>query len=360
MKPIRVPVRAALALAAAAVLVPALWAGFTNPSVPPFRGQPDTEFSGWESFTDPNAPGKNLPDDPGTTSDDASLVQLLPGAVLTGGGNIYQPAGAARYELSDSVPGDLQELHFQTSTDGAELAYDDVRLEYVDGSGATVRRVFDSRTELARFVTTGPHVETLFVWDLSQVAATISAYKITFEAATAHLSLDAPLLDTRTDSNPPVTFCTAKSGLACGTPAIASFGTPSATAPNGFVVNAAPARTCKSGILLYNVSQVAGLPFEGGTLCVDPMGLRRAGSTNSGGTPGGANCDGSFAIDLNAFARGAWVVPACDGTPSGLPPNNPAGFLGNAGTTVFTQWWGRDSVATGSFVSDALAFTIGT
>jgi hypothetical protein len=45
--------------------------------------------------------------------------------------------------------------------------------------------------------------------------------------------------------------------------------------------------------------------------------------------------------------------------PSGLAPNNPAAFLQNAGQDVFCQFWGRDSVATGSFVSSGIKYTIG-
>jgi hypothetical protein len=45
--------------------------------------------------------------------------------------------------------------------------------------------------------------------------------------------------------------------------------------------------------------------------------------------------------------------------PSGLPPNNTAPFLANPGQDVYTTFWGRDSVATGSFVSDALHFVQG-
>jgi len=159
----------------------------------------------------------------------------------------------------------------------------------------------------------------------------------------------------------PVTkFCTAKTGLACGVPAIDAIGNPSATAGSGFVVSASPARTCKAGILVYNTSQAATpLPFQGGLLCVESMSARRAGPTDSMGTPGGANCDGKFALDMNTFAVGNWVVPDCSGNPAGIPANNAAAFLTVAGTTVFAQFWGRDSVATGSFVSDGVAWTIG-
>jgi len=62
---------------------------------------------------------------------------------------------------------------------------------------------------------------------------------------------------------------------------------------------------------------------------------------------------------MNAFAQNAWVVPGCDGLPSGIPPNVSAGFLGLAGTVVNVQFWGRDSQATGSFLSDGLQYVVG-
>jgi hypothetical protein len=158
----------------------------------------------------------------------------------------------------------------------------------------------------------------------------------------------------------PTFFCTAKTTLACGTPAISYNGIPSSSQQSGFIVSAGPARSCKSGILLYNQTLGAqSLPFQGGTLCVDSMGLRRAGSTNSMGTPGGANCDGFFSIDINVFTKGAWVVPDCAGNPAGIAANNSAPFLNTAGNTIYAQWWGRDSVSTGSFVSDGLSWVVG-
>ena len=155
----------------------------------------------------------------------------------------------------------------------------------------------------------------------------------------------------------PTFFCTAKSNLVCGTPSISSSGPPSISAPNGFVISAGPARSCKSGILLYNTTvQTPALPFQGGSLCMTAAGLKRAGGTNSQGTPGPANCDGVFSIDMLEFAKLAWSVPDCAGNPTGAVQNNPAPFLLNMGQTIYGQYWGRDSTSTGSFVSDAIAW----
>jgi hypothetical protein len=153
----------------------------------------------------------------------------------------------------------------------------------------------------------------------------------------------------------PTTFCTAKPGLLCGLPAISAAGIPSATAASGFVVQALPARACRQGVLIYNSSMVAGVAFQGGTLCVNPMGIRRASPIDSGGS-GGLNCDGVFAIDMNAFRSFLHVSMGCAPLPG---QTNPAAFLSTPGTDAFAQIWGRDTQATGSFLSNAVGWTIG-
>ena len=148
-------------------------------------------------------------------------------------------------------------------------------------------------------------------------------------------------------------YCTAKPGLACGTPSIASSGQASATASSGFTISASPARSNKTGILLYTPSGRANQPFPAGghILCLATPPLRRGGPTNSGGTPG-PNCDGVFSIDWNAFAQGVWMPPG------GQMQSNPAGFLKTIGQVVNVQWWGRDTLSTGTFMSDALEYTV--
>ena len=159
----------------------------------------------------------------------------------------------------------------------------------------------------------------------------------------------------RPANTPTTAFCTAKTGLVCGTPAIAASGVSSATATSGFMISAGPARSCRNGVTIYGNTQIAALPFGGGNgvICFTPV--RRAAPMDSGGTPGN-NCDGSFVLDFNSFMALAWVNGGC--SPNIGPQTNPAGFLA-AGTSVFAQVWGRDSVATGSFVSDGVSWVIG-
>lgn len=137
-------------------------------------------------------------------------------------------------------------------------------------------------------------------------------------------------------------YCSAKSGLTCGLPAISSSGTSSVTSATGFTISAAPALGGKFGLLIYSSSGRASVPFEGGLLCL--LGPKRAIVVPSGGTSG--QCDGVFSLDMNAFT-------------SGSAGGNPQAFLQSVGTIVQTQWWGRDTLATGVFLSDALEYTVG-
>src|SRR5688572_18342744 len=145
----------------------------------------------------------------------------------------------------------------------------------------------------------------------------------------SHIMMD----DMEADYGPtcplPTTYCVAKvNSLGC-TPSISSTGTPSATAPSGFVVTAVNVRNQKAGLLFYGTSGPASTPFQGGTLCVKTP-IRRTPVVNSGGTALPANdCTGVYSIDMNAFAQGS-----LGGTP------DPA--LQVVGTNVNCQWWGRD------------------
>lgn len=210
-KVLRTVLPAVLALAA---LAPGVSADFTNPQVPAFRGQSDTEFAGWEHFTSAFN-GDNLPDEAQTTSLNSAIRQIVPGAILTGG-NIYNPAGPSSFRLADVVSGDLQELVLQTSTKGVELIYDNVELVYLDGWNQEVSVPFTSRMELANQSSMGVDVETLFSWDLSAIGDNVQAYELRFDAEGPHMSLDAVLLDTRYSSGVGSAFCFGDgSGASC-------------------------------------------------------------------------------------------------------------------------------------------------
>jgi hypothetical protein len=137
------------------------------------------------------------------------------------------------------------------------------------------------------------------------------------------------------------TYCTAKSGLACGVPAVTTSGQPDPAQSSGFFIFAGPAGTNKSGLLMYGNTGRNNAPFHGGTLCLNTP-IRRTIAVSSGGS---FSCDGEFAIDMNAFA-------------AGVLGGNPQSFLTTAGNTIQAQWWGRDTVPTGAFLSDAVEWNV--
>jgi hypothetical protein len=110
-------------------------------------------------------------------------------------------------------------------------------------------------------------------------------------------------------------------------------------------------RNQKAGLLLYGLAGRASLPFSGGLLCLAPP-VRRAPVQQAGGNGAPANdCSGTYAIDMNAFAAGAW-----------LPPGNPHAALLVPGTQVNCQWWARDQgfpAPNNTSLSDALEYFVG-
>ena len=142
----------------------------------------------------------------------------------------------------------------------------------------------------------------------------------------------------------PITHCTAKLNSCSQIPAIGHSGFPSASATSGFTISATGARANRSGLLLYTNSGAANpaLPFQGGLLCLNTAPLRRGPAVSSGGVAG---CDGTITLDMNAFA-------------SGNAGGNPASFLSVPGTKIDCQWWGRDTVLHGAFLSDGIGYTV--
>jgi hypothetical protein len=134
-------------------------------------------------------------------------------------------------------------------------------------------------------------------------------------------------------------FCTAKTNSAGCVPAIATSGTPSASAGGGFSISTSNVLNNQVGVFFYSKSGSNHVSFQGGTLCVQPP-VKRTMLLNSGGT---APCAGMFQIDFNAYVA------------SGKDPALVAG------QQVWIQTWSRDpgfAPPNNTSLSDALSFTI--
>lgn len=168
--------------------------------VPPFRGGSNSQSGYWEVFTVPaGAPG-NLADRPGSTTQ-AVLTQHDPNAILTGSGNVYNPAGLSAFSLVDATPFAVGTVVLQTRTLGSELDYASVTLSYSNLTGLhaapPARRVELDRTPVPGL---GVAVSALWQWDLSDRLA--SSYEIRFAAAEPSASFDSLTLDTADQFRP--------------------------------------------------------------------------------------------------------------------------------------------------------------
>ena len=137
----------------------------------------------------------------------------------------------------------------------------------------------------------------------------------------------------------PFVYCTAKVNSQGCTPLMASSGTPSKSDPNPFTLSAAQVINNKNGILFYGYAPF-GLPFQGGTLCVQPP-IRRTSVQSSGGNPPPDDCSGTLDYDFNALIQ------------SGADP-----YLSWC-RDVYAQYWFRDPASASSTgLTDAVGFTI--
>ena len=146
------------------------------------------------------------------------------------------------------------------------------------------------------------------------------------------------------------TYCTAKQNSLGCTPVIAGSGLASASGATPMVVSCSQVLNSRPGLLFYEVNSLGNTtPFQCGTLCLGPGGIRRTPVTSSGGTPLPAtDCTGVLSIDMSAFATGA-----LGGAPS---PS-----LGQPGFRVACQWWGRDpgfAAPCNTLLSDAIEYLI--
>jgi hypothetical protein len=137
------------------------------------------------------------------------------------------------------------------------------------------------------------------------------------------------------------TFCTAKvNSLGC-TPQIGAVGSPSASgAPGSFTIVGSALLNQKSGLLFYGFLP-ASTPFAGGFKCVGTPTVRTPVQA-TGGSPSGADCSGTIALDMAArIASGVDTRLTC-------------------GAIVYAQIWSRDPAdAFTTSLTAGLRFTIG-
>ena len=147
-----------------------------------------SEYAEWDNFTVGfGDPGNEA--NVGGSRSGVKLTQKTQGAMATGGGSIYNPAGKSQFVVSDSVEGKLDKLTFQIWTKGSPANYG----SFVLRSGET--QVGGVRAEV---ISGDDGVISLVNFDLSEGLIQDTEYTIEFEAVGPHMSLVAARLDYET------------------------------------------------------------------------------------------------------------------------------------------------------------------
>jgi hypothetical protein len=142
---------------------------------------------------------------------------------------------------------------------------------------------------------------------------------------------------------PLLSYCTAGTSTSGCQALLSGTGTPSATAPSGFTIDAAAVEGQKDGLFFFGDNGRQASPWGNSTSfqCVAPP-VIRTGLLSGTGTNG--LCNGAFSVDMNAL----WTSQ---------PQNNPG-----AGAVVQMQLWYRDSFTAANnratSLSDAIEFTV--
>jgi len=143
----------------------------------------------------------------------------------------------------------------------------------------------------------------------------------------------------------PVSYCTAGTSASGCQAGLAAVGTPSASAPSGFLLEATGVEGEKIGLFFFGANGRQANPWGTGSSfqCVKPP-VMRGGMLPGAGTAGA--CDGVLGQDLNAL----WC-PTCP-----APQKNPG-----VAATVQAQLWYRDPLNTSNqttSLSDAVEFVL--
>lgn len=159
-------------------------------AVPDWSDNPNARFSQWLNFTSARGEPGNSPDVEGSNAG-GLLTQSVPGALVTGSGNIYNPAAPSVFFLIHESDSPYQTVVLQTKIIG-DIDTENVALEY-EKDGQT-ESIMTPAVELAR--ESGGFGDTIiyqWTWNLSGLGLT--QISLRFGAAGAHASLVSVRLD---------------------------------------------------------------------------------------------------------------------------------------------------------------------
>lgn len=158
--------------------------------VPDWANNTNARFSQWLNFTSARGEPGNRPDIEGSNAG-GLLTQLVPGAIITDSGNIYNPAAPSVFLIAHESDSPYQTVVLQTKIIG-DIKAENVALEY-EKEGQT-ESITTPAVEIAR--ESGGFGNTIiyqWTWNLSGLGLT--RISIRFGAAGTHASLASVRLD---------------------------------------------------------------------------------------------------------------------------------------------------------------------
>jgi hypothetical protein len=187
-------IASALALAGC----PAALGAIVNELVPTWRGDANATYSGWDVFTSAYG-GPNAPDQPGSSG--ASLFNFGPGAIITGGGNLYGSGGPLSIFLTGGVlnaPNAPLEVVLNVGTAGTFLDDASVLFTAITATGTVNYTPSASELRYDQPIPGFGATQTrAYTWDLSALPVTALGYQITFRSAEQFMSLTGVAVDIR-------------------------------------------------------------------------------------------------------------------------------------------------------------------
>lgn len=195
-------------------------ADFLVESAPTWRGDANTSWYHWESFSSASAgTGPNFPTSEQFPSGEALLFNFSDGAVISGDGNIYGFGGPLNIHSYAYAAADVHQVVANISMHGTELLYDQVMLAWNDGiEGGEEGLLFATASinyweEVDFGGGTGAIANVSYAFDLSSISADVREIGVIFQTAAAHSSLDAVALDLQTVPAPSVLAVLALAGM---------------------------------------------------------------------------------------------------------------------------------------------------
>ena len=179
-------------------------ADFFVEAVPTWRGDANTAYYSWDTFTQAGPSGVNYPSQ--GSSSPAGLTNHGVGAIIAGSGNLYGAGGALDIEVT-ATGSNIAEAVFNVATAGTQIDFSTVSLslqidggpgynEFIDGSTLALLNYQDSEPA------PGPpgnfsYIDNIsFTFDLSGYG-NVTALSFDFKSETVNMSLTDFAMDLR-------------------------------------------------------------------------------------------------------------------------------------------------------------------